>query len=246
MAEALLERHLTLVGTMRRNKAEIPNAMLPSKIRQIFSSLFLYQKDKTLVSYVPKKSKAVILLSTEHHDNKVAESLNKFKPNIILHYNATKGAVDTMDQMVKHYSSRRATRRWPLAIFQNMLDIAALNAYIVWTKLYPDWQENNQQDKRYQFLKCLSLEMVHQYVEKRALDFRGIPAAVQRDMSLIVKVPTQNPLPGPSESSSGSRGRCSLCPPGKKRVSRLGCTKCQRFVCSDHSSTLKLCDECKE
>ncbi len=229
LAEALLEKHLTLVDTMRKNKTEIPNTMLPSKSRPEFSSLFLFNKEKTLVSsYVTKKSKAVILLSTEHHDNKTAESSDKFKPNIILHYNQTKGAVDTMDQMV------------------NMLDIAALNAYIIWTKLYPNWQQNNQQDKRYQFLRSLSLEMVQQYVENRALNFRGIPATVQHDMSLIVKIPTQDPISGPGGSSSGSRGRCFLCPPGNKRVSRLGCTKCQKFVCGDHSSTLKICNACKE
>jgi hypothetical protein len=39
---------------------------------------------------VPKKGKAVILLSTDHHDNKT-ESGEKKKPQIILDYNKHKG-----------------------------------------------------------------------------------------------------------------------------------------------------------
>ncbi len=61
-------------------------------------------------------------------------------------------------------------------------------------------------------------------------------------MSLTVKLPTQDPISGPSGSSSGSRDSCFLCILGNKRVSRLGCTKCQRFVCSYHSLTLKICN----
>ncbi|XP_028825897.1 piggyBac transposable element-derived protein 4-like [Denticeps clupeoides] len=44
-----------------------------------------------------------------------------------------------MDQMIAMYSCRRKTRRWPLVVFFNMLDISALNAYIVWTAIDPTW-----------------------------------------------------------------------------------------------------------
>ena len=44
----------------------------------------------TLVSYVPKADKAVILLSTEHHDREVDQN-NKQKPQIIIDYNKFKG-----------------------------------------------------------------------------------------------------------------------------------------------------------
>ncbi len=50
---------------------------------------------------------------------------------MILLYNKTKIGVDMMDQMVDDYISRRQTRRWPMRIFYNIIDIAALNAYII-------------------------------------------------------------------------------------------------------------------
>ena len=47
------------------------------------------------MSYFPKPNKAVILLSTEHHDKSV--DLESNKPEIIWSYNTTKGAVDTFE-----------------------------------------------------------------------------------------------------------------------------------------------------
>ena len=56
-----------------------------------------------MVSYVSKKGKAIVLLSTMHHDRTVATD-NQKKPEIIDYYNITKAGVDTMDQLVRSYS----------------------------------------------------------------------------------------------------------------------------------------------
>ena len=99
LAEMLWEKKLTLVGKMRANKRAIPPQFQKDKKRELQEIKFGFQKEKTLVSYVPKLNKAVILLSTEHHDKSVnLEESNK--PEIILAYNATKGAVDSFDKMV--------------------------------------------------------------------------------------------------------------------------------------------------
>ena len=50
----------------------------------------------------------------------------------------TKGGVDCADQMIETYSSKFATRRCPVALFCNLLDIAALNAYVLFEKLKVD------------------------------------------------------------------------------------------------------------
>lgn len=55
----------------------------------------------------------------------------KKKPQIIIDYNKTKSGVDTMDKLVQTYTVKRQTRRWPVAIFYDMIDISALNAYII-------------------------------------------------------------------------------------------------------------------
>lgn len=51
----LQEKKLTYIGTMRKNKREIPPQFLPNKNRQEKSSLFGFQEHCTMVSYCPKK-----------------------------------------------------------------------------------------------------------------------------------------------------------------------------------------------
>lgn len=48
-------------------------------------------------SYVPKRNPSVVLLSSMHHSHTV--DIDSGKPEIILFYNETKGAVDTIDQL---------------------------------------------------------------------------------------------------------------------------------------------------
>ncbi len=52
--------------------------------------MFGFKDYMTLVSYVPKKNKSVMLLSTYHHDDALARQ-NKNKPELILAYNKYKG-----------------------------------------------------------------------------------------------------------------------------------------------------------
>ena len=73
-------------------------------LRLVNSSIFGFQNDSNIVSYVPKKNKAVILLSTFHNNNEIVIDQNE-KPRIILDYNKYKGGVDTLDQVIRCYSS---------------------------------------------------------------------------------------------------------------------------------------------
>ena len=95
------------------------------------STLFRFHEKVTIYSYVPKKNKAVILLSTMHNDAKTSDKADQ-KPEMILFYKKTKAGVDTMDQMCARYTTQRRTCRWPLACFYNILGISFLAAYIVY------------------------------------------------------------------------------------------------------------------
>jgi hypothetical protein len=57
LAKTQLLNGLTFVGTVRKNKRFLPSEALPSRQREIQSSIFFFQKNVTLVSYVPKKTK---------------------------------------------------------------------------------------------------------------------------------------------------------------------------------------------
>lgn len=151
LAKELLKDKVTLVGTLKKNKRELPIDFLPNKTRPERSSTFGFQKDLTVVSYVPKKNRSVILLSTMHDDGSIDAETGK--PNIILDYNAFKGGVDTVDKMCSAFSVSRRTRRWPLAIFFQLMNIAGINSQ----KLYNATHIDNPQKFRRIFLKELSI-----------------------------------------------------------------------------------------
>ena len=85
-----------------------------------------------MVSWHPKRSKFVLLLSSLHHNSNIAES---GKPEIVEFYNKTKAVVDVLEQKVRHYTTYRKTYHWPLAVFYNILDISAYNAFVLFKLL---------------------------------------------------------------------------------------------------------------
>lgn len=89
------EHSLTVVGTIRKNKREIPEVM--KSVTEVRGSKFAYANNMTLVSHCPKKNKVVLAVSSLHTVGKI--SSDRGKPDIILYYNKTKGATDTFDQM---------------------------------------------------------------------------------------------------------------------------------------------------
>nr|CAH7751673.1 unnamed protein product [Callosobruchus chinensis] len=67
------------------------------------SAYFEFQEDFTIVSYCPKKSKGVILLSTMDDTGDVDPETKK--PRMILHYNMTKCGADVVDQKCAAHST---------------------------------------------------------------------------------------------------------------------------------------------
>ncbi|KAE8289428.1 PiggyBac transposable element-derived protein 4 [Larimichthys crocea] len=105
LAEELHKWKMTLVGTLRKNKPELPPQLLQTRLRPV-----VFSRTQTAVSYIPKKGKNVVLLSTKHRDPAVEEG-PKRKPKIIVDYNHCKDAVDNLDKVVGTYScSRRSSR----------------------------------------------------------------------------------------------------------------------------------------
>ena len=129
----LLQNQITYIGTMRSNRKGIPE-YIKEKNREEFTTRFMFSGDLQFTSYSPKKNKTVIILSSGNHEESMMNdphSKQKMKPQIIDEYNKTKAGVDTFDQMVKDYSVRRSTRRWTMNLFYNMIDMAAMNSYIL-------------------------------------------------------------------------------------------------------------------
>lgn len=88
--------NMTITGTIRKNKREIP-VELKVASKGPPSTKFCHASDLTLLSHTPKKNKIVLLISSYLHTNEITNN----KPNIILHYNETKGGTDCFDQLCR-------------------------------------------------------------------------------------------------------------------------------------------------
>lgn len=203
LAMEMLKTKKTLTGTVRSSRKEVPKILVKDKSRELYSNIFIHTPEVTMVSYVPKKRKAVILLSTQYlrkfiyncFNNviftyiftyfyykftgpKLSSKEDNYKPEMILRYNKCKGAVDTLDKMVKEYSCNRGTRRWPLVLFQNILDNAGINAYILYLIKFP-YYENNKGNRRKSFLQELGLALVKPLIELRGQNMQCLHKSVQ-------------------------------------------------------------------
>ena len=67
LVEELLLRHTTIVGTLRKSKADIPREMQSANNGPEHSSIFGFAGNVAMTSYVPSKEKAVMTLSIVHH-----------------------------------------------------------------------------------------------------------------------------------------------------------------------------------
>ena len=67
----------------------------------------------------------------------VGES-EKNKPEAVQFQNKIKCGVNGADQMVRQYSFKAGGCRWPVAVFYNILDLAGINAFVLYKKRTAD------------------------------------------------------------------------------------------------------------
>ena len=100
--------------------------------------------------YQEKPKKNILLLSTLQTDAAIAYNQKKTPKTI---KNKTKFGVDVVDQMARYYIVRTRTRRWHVYFFQNTLDLAAINAWVLYKEI------NSIKILRRQFLQNLAEEL---------------------------------------------------------------------------------------
>ena len=203
LARILRKRRTTIVGTVRANRLHLP-AQLSKETLQLHESSFYWNNmnKQLVVHYQCKQKKAVILLSTLH-DNPSVDTSKKQKPNVIRFYNKNKCGVDIVDSMLRKNSTRCASRKWTVAVWQNMLDIAALNSWICFKEVR-DGQVTHKQ-----FILLLAKELREEYICER-----NIPTAVTL---------CENKL------SHRKRQKCHTS--GCTNRSSIICSTCERIFC---------------
>ena len=239
---------MTLLGTVRANKKEIP-AIMNSKVdRKPGSCAFLYTKDITLLSFKPasskkKNKKNVNLMSSFHFDSSLKDT---GRPIMVDDYNRTKGGVDTFDQMCSTYSTSRKTKRWPMCVFYGMINIATINAYIIYCENYQRENSENNDNKvmdRKQFMDELATSLVKPWAAKRISQPR-----LRRDLKTTIvgvfdipTIPIDHDMLAVA-NQRGTKTRCQVCTYQMDRKTKIKCVVCHKPVCGSHY--YPMCEVC--
>lgn len=160
----------------------------------------------TLTAYAAKRKKTVYILSSMHSVVQT-DNTTKRKPNTVTLYNTTKCGVDVMDQMVREYTVRRGTRRWPVAVFYNMIDMAALNAHVLYQAC------TGTQERRVDFLVEFARELANSHMAGKK---------ARKEQLLRTQ---------PSTPSPGKRATCQVKHKCKNNHATVRCVHCYRYTC---------------
>ena len=233
LVNRLKRESLSYVGTVKHNRREIPASAKCKDGRAMNSAKYYSSDDMMLLSYMDKKTKPVLLLSSLHRLALQGEK----KPEVIEYYNATKSGVDNMDHMVRFYSCKRKTRRWSYSFFMNLVDIMALNAHILYNTDHP-------QQTRYEFLKNLAHQLLIPMMQERQIANPRLPRSLSSKMRLFI--PGQSTTAGASSSSNSTntrkRKRCGKCPTAADKKTDIVCSLCGEYLCLAHRCIV--CSQC--
>lgn len=242
----MIDNNLSILGTCNKRRTFVPAAFANPKRREAESSMFGFYNNVTMCSYVPKKNKAVVMLSTTHYTSETSGP--KKKPLLILDYNKTKGGVDNMDKCLSEFSTKRRTNRWPLAFFYNIVDVAAFAAYVIYI-------DNNSYlkastSRRRMFLHQLSEQLCKPEMEGRANNSRisrvfSTRNAIEALKGGPIRVVDAESHGAEERDSTGRlkvKGNCFIC--CKRRPTRKACTLRNKPVCAEHSKDLPQCNRC--
>jgi Transposase IS4 len=155
------------------------------------------------------------MLSTQHK-GAAREAEGKKKPETVLYYNRNKCGVDVLDYMCREMSTKAACRRWPLAVFFNILDLAGVNAWIIY-KL-----KTGSNISRRKFLFELSNQLRESEVSRKALE---VVESCQLSGKLKKRVTCE------------VRSNC------KRNRTTTKCIECKRPVCGQ--CLAGVCSRCK-
>lgn len=241
LANDLYVNHrLTVVGTIRKNKPQLPLELITSvRGRPVNSSLFAFSRDPNhcmAVSYIPKKGKIVLVGSTMHKQGVIdEESGDQLKPELITFYNSTKGGVDVVDRMKSEYGVTRVSNRWPMTVFCSLLNIGAINGQIIFKA------NTDTLLSRRKYLSELARELALPHMTRRA-SLPYLSLTLRQKIKHVAKIKDPEP-----RRENGPKIRCAFCPLRKNRFTQARCGNCHHAVCKEHIATTNItCFQCRE
>lgn len=217
LARQLKTNRTSLLGTMNKIRREVPECVKKAR-EDLYKTVVFKNDDITLTVYQAKPGKNVIILSSLHQDVHIGND-TKSKPDTVISYNESKYGVDVVDQMARKYSVKAGGRRWPVHTFYNILDLAGINAWVLYKEV------TNTKIMRRDFLLKLADELAKDYTVTRV---RAPPVHIE------------------ASEAGGSRRRCQVRKSCREGKSAYKCASCEKPVCKKCVAVVSyVCADCK-
>ena len=216
LAKQLLSKKTSLVGTVNKVRRELPASCLDMQ-PDLYSTTLSSPEGITLTTYRCEKNKNVVMLSTLHPSVTIAANEKKL-PETVAFYISTEYGVDIVDQMARKYSMKASCSRWPIHVFYNILDLAAINAWVLFK------ESTGKTISRKQFILQLAEELRKPFLLERPRPSRTLTALADDE--------------GSYSSDSMKRRHCQVarCKGNKAFVS---CASCGKAVCGKCTASVK-------
>lgn len=141
---------------------------------------------------------------------------SRSKPESVLLYNKTMGAVDSMDKTIKPFSNHRKTYKWYKKVFFYLIDVAIFNAYRIYKFYHPT--------DKYSAYKDFVLNVIESLLEEYPNDTN------RRSRGPLVLEPQKVSYHIPVKMG---RSDCVWCKKsiGKRSQTQYKCTQCNVRLC---------------
>jgi hypothetical protein len=156
-------------------------------------------------------------------------------------------AVDMLDQMYARCTVQPETRRWTMAMFYNMINIATVNALVIYANNIRKDQPDKKIKRKY-FLLRITHDLVTPYVTQRyklSTLIRNIRKAIV--LCRFVSDSEGNIMQDPEDYEVISRKQrhCHICHRSRDVKTQFVCKGCGHYICKGHMSMIVTCDICK-
>lgn len=210
--------------------------MLPNTIRQVYSSIFSYWGNLTIVSCVMKKNTAVssYLSSMNHIDKKDGY---RSKPEIVMHSNSTKGGLDTLDKLCSMYICRQIM----CVVFSTVSVMWVLLVWSYMALVISRMATRNPSGIRFVGIIFLWIwveiwEFTDDYINERLKNHKGVMKSLELlELTRKIRQDRQDTemRQDRQDTKITLKRRCFICPRSRDSKVRQNCHVCSKNECSE-------------
>ena len=144
-----------------------------------------------------------------------------------------------MDHLVGLYTCKRKTRRWPMTLFFNLIDTAAVASYVLWCRKHQEYHAGKSHKRR-----LFLIELAHSLFHDHLLRRKSNSQAMQGGVKLAFKAIGFDARPDAVLAAvpQTRKTRCQICPRTVDRKTKTRCSECGNACCHEHSKPVgELC-----